>query len=210
MYSFNRINHYKQSVKYNVMNAQEEIIMKTQEKVFKKICSMYGFRKQKIDVQELKVTSESKPLFRYFEVPDVFEARNIMNQVFGVKKVKRPREMILGYCDHPRLINAPSIIAHFILINREIDEPNYIYTRGHEYGHLLWNLGETEQVSRQAKNSGDLVKSINDSEDFACLCGHMALYNTGRDNCSNWRGPRGIVNKVRKMQKNFDKFFLGI
>jgi len=191
------------------MNAQEEVTIRIQEKVFKKVCFMYGFRKQKIDVQELKVKSESKPLFRYFEVPDVFEARNIMNQVFGVKEVKRPKEMVLGYCDHPRLINSPSIIAHFILINREVDEPNYIGTRGHEYGHLLWRIGETEQVFRQAKNPSDLSASVHDSEDFVCLCGYVARYNCGFGHPGVLRGPRKIVNKVRIMQKNFDKFFLG-
>jgi len=194
-----------------MMNTQEDkIIIRAQEKDFKKVCFMYGFRKQKIDVQELKVTSKSNHLFKYFEVPEVFEARNIMNQVFGVKKIKRPKEMFLGYCDHPRLINSPSMIAHFILVNREIDETNYIYTRGHEYGHLLWRIKEIEPIYKQAKNPTNLRTIVEDSEDFACLCGHIALYHSGVYHPLKWRGPKESTMKVEMMQKNFDKFFLGV
>jgi hypothetical protein len=185
-----------------------DIVKKVEGNAFKAICYISGFRRQKIDVPELRIDFKSRPLLKYWEVPDVFEAINVINNVFG-REEKGEKEEMVGCCSHLRIKVLPSLIAHVILIDKSLDDCNYTYTRGHEYGHLLWRIEETAPIYKQAKNPNSLKKVVEDSEDFACLCGHIALYHKRIGHPSNWRGPKESIMKVEMMQKNFDKFFLG-
>jgi hypothetical protein len=184
-----------------------DIVKKVEGNAFKAVCYISGFRRQKIDVPELRIKSKSRPLLKYWEVPDVFEAISVINNIFGREEDEKREEMV-GCCSHLRIKALPSLTAHFILIDKSLDDYNYTYTRGHEYGHLLWRIEETGPIYKQAKNPHELKKVVEDSEDFACLCGHMALYHSGVGHPSRWGGPKESAMKVRKMQKNFDKFFL--
>ncbi|MDD4352810.1 MAG: hypothetical protein PHU71_07610 [Candidatus Gracilibacteria bacterium] len=192
------------------MNTQKSFIpIENQKKAFKEICHKIGFKRQTIHVPELNIASRKQHLFWYWEDSNVFRACNLMSDIFDMKKTNRKEEKIFGYCKHPHVIDLPSVVAHFIMIDRCLDENNYIYTRGHEYGHLFWCLQETEPIYKQAKSPDYLRQSIKDSEDFACLCGYIALYNENLSRPSDWNGEKRTVNKIIRMKKNFDEFFLG-
>jgi len=184
-----------------------DIVKKVEGNAFKAVCYISGFRRQKIDVHELRIKSKLRPLLKYWEVPDVFEALSVINNVFG-REESEEKEDMAGCYSRLRIKALPSLTAHIILIDKSLDDHNYIYTRGHEYGHLLWHIEETDPIYKQAKNPNKLRKVVEDSEDFACLCGHMALYHSRIGHPSNWGGPKESAIKVKRMQKNFDKFFL--
>jgi len=187
---------------------QMDIVKRVEGNAFKAVCHISGFRRQTIDVPELRIKSKLRPLLKYWEVPDVPAAINVINNIFG--REEEEKEEMVGCCYHLRIKALPNLTAHFILVNKSLDDHNYIYTRGHEYGHLLWRIEETGPIYKQAKNPNKLKKVVEDSEDFACLCGHIALYHAGVGHPLNWRGPKESTIKVKGMQKSFDKFFLGI
>jgi len=191
------------------MNAfQRGIVKRVEGNAFKAVCHISGFRRQTIDVPELKIKSKLRPLLKYWEVPDVPAAINVINTVFG--REEEEKEEMVGCCSHLRIKSLPYLTAHFILIDKSLDDYNYIYTRGHEYGHLLWRIKEIEPIYKQAKNQKDLINVVKDSEDFACLCGHIALHHCKVGHPLNWRGPEESTIKVKGMQEYFDKLFLGV
>ncbi len=71
--------------------------------------------------------------------------------------------------------------AHYILLEKNVDDLTRIGVRSHEHGHLLWELDEKELIYQQFTDPNYVKSYVQDTEDFATLCGWIGLKNAGYD-----------------------------
>jgi hypothetical protein len=92
----------------------------------------------------------------------------------------------MGYCYEHDLGNRET--AYVIAQRRSLNQQDSIFTDGHESGKLLRNLGKIQTVQDMVDAVGggiDVFKSVLDPDDFADLCGILALNRAVRSGVKN-------------------------
>ncbi len=70
---------------------------------------------------------------------------------------------------------------HLILIEKDLNDITRIYVHAHEHGHLIYRLGYSELIYQQCRSPDDLKAKIINDEEFANMCGYIALKRKGHN-----------------------------
>jgi len=129
---------------------------------------------------------KSESLDKYDLSKRVIETNDILDIDHNFKV--QPDLALLGYTQKT-IINADNIAAfHLVAVGTCVDDITSISTPGHEYGHFLWNTSNQHLIYSRFKDPKLIADSITDSEEFAYLCGWIALMEFSPLNISIMRG----------------------
>ena len=153
------------------------------EKLLESYFVSKGFSTGNIKIPELDVelTLKKNQFYKKEEkVTDVFKRINEIRSQFGLSIPYPDYADGYGWCGVLYAeCSGKKGFGYIVLVKKDLNEASKIYTSGHEYGHFLWYIGKKELIYQKFKKS-DFVKShVQKNEDFALLCGWMAMKKAG-------------------------------
>lgn len=153
------------------------------EKLLESYFVSKGFITGNIKIPELGVELTLKKNQFYKkeeEVIDVFERINEIRSQFGLSTPYPDYVKGYGWCGvlHAEC-SEKKAFGYIVLVKKNLNEASKTYTSGHEYGHFLWYIGKQELIYQKFKKSDFIKSQIHKNEDFAILCGWIAMKNAG-------------------------------
>lgn len=149
------------------------------KKLLKYYFERKGFKTGIIKILELNVeiVLEENQFYRIEEnIIDVYERINEIRKQFGLPTPYPDHVQGYGWCGVLEAeCSKEKAYGYIVLINKNLNDASMIYTRAHENGHFLWYIGKQELIYHKFKNPYLAKSKVNTNEDFANLCGWIAL-----------------------------------
>ena len=97
--------------------------------------------------------------------------------------------------------------GYVVLIKKHLNPPTNIYTHAHENGHFLWYIGKQEKIYRKFKHPDYVRLKISTNDEFAELCGWLAIKMAGYDpdQCniqSRGKHDKKTINKIKELVRD--------
>jgi len=177
-------------------------------KVLKQFFEARGFKTGNIDLPNLSINVhlDNDRFYKKEEgVGNIYQRINEIRSSFGLPVPYAGLIRCCGWCGIVDAeCNGQKAYGYVILIKKNLNSLTRIYTQAHENGHFLWYIGEQEKVFQKFKNSDYIRSNITANDDFAELCGWLALKLSGYDlnKCSiQWSGNQDSKksNRIKEM-----------
>ena len=139
-----------------------------------------GFKSEQIYFSDLRIVIpiNSNRYFKEEYVKDVGKSLSDLNLKYSKSKNTGLERGVLG-CSTQIDNHLEAIKGYINLIDEDLDSINTVFTLGHERGHFLFSIGKQNLIYQQFQNPIDVESRIGNTEDFANLCGYLALKNKG-------------------------------
>lgn len=173
-----------------------------------------GFITGNIKIPELgiEVTLKKNQFYKKEEgVVDVFERINEIRSQFGLTIPYPYYVKGYGWCGVLYAeCSGEKAIGYVVLVKDNLNDASEIYTAGHENGHFLWYTGKKELIYNKFKNSDFVESHIHKNEDFAMLCGWIAMKKAGYclNDCVIINTTNPGIEKKSDLMKNLVRDYL--
>jgi len=140
-----------------------------------KLGKSLGFKYQVVEATFLEVKLPEPIYFKYIETENVHSEIEFLIRPFGGEV--NFGSNLGGHCcsilENERMSRNTGL--HFVIINSSLNSLDYIYNVGHEFGHLIHNLGHQSLIYDRFSRITSLKNKHLDTESFAHMCGILAL-----------------------------------
>jgi len=153
------------------------------EKLLESYFVSKGFITGNIKIPELDVelTLQKNQFYKKEkEVTDIFKRINEIRSQFGLSTPYPDYAKGYGWCGVLYAeCSEKKGFGYIILVKKNLNEANKTHASGHEGGHFLWYIGKQELIYQKFKKSDFIESQIQKNEDFAILCGWIAMKKAG-------------------------------
>lgn len=113
-------------------------------------------------------------------VEDIDLRLNEIRALFGLPRAGDEAGGAVGWCGAVRAeYGGVRADGYIILIRKQLNAISHLYTLGHEHGHFLWRINLSGLIYRKFDNPVSIAGQIKNDDEFADLCGWIALAHAG-------------------------------
>jgi hypothetical protein len=170
-----------------------------------------GFKTGNIDLPFLGIRVNLECNRFYLKEEDVTDIQQRIAEIragFGLSVLSTHHVRCCGWCGVVDAeYNRQKAYGYVVLIKKNLNLPTRIYTHAHENGHFLWYIGKQEMILQKFKNSRYLRSKITSNDEFAELCGWLAVKLAGYDldNCiiqGNEKRAAREINRIKSLVRD--------
>ena len=180
-------------------------------KVLKQYFESRGFKTGTVILPYLDISVDLENNRFYLkeeDVTDLYERINEIRAGFGLPIPYADPVHCCGWCGIVDAeYNGKKAYGYVVLIQKNLNPPTHIYTHAHENGHFLWFIGEQEKIYQKFRNTHYIQLRISTNDEFAELCGWLAIKLAGYDleKCNiKWSGKRESkdIDKIKELVRD--------